>query len=248
MNTYFHINYEFDREAVHASIAEHVCDGEAGYICVADGVILAHVHIDPAYRDIINGGMFSVCDSSYVPLYLRWIYGLRYRQYAGSQIFKDIVKSKKYRMYFMGANRRTLDGLRQTLSKYNDAVGDMTFEELPFCGVEDFDYSAIARRVEEDGAQIIWVALGAPKQEIFMHRLLPHLGSGVMIAVGAAFKFYSGVETPRAPKWAVDNHLEWVDRIIREPGKQLGRCMLIIRTLPGILFGEFRRKKIHNAF
>lgn len=47
----------------------------------------------------------------------------------------------------------------------------MTFYELPFCDVEDFDYQNIAQMIEKDKAEIIWIALGAPKQEIFMNRL-----------------------------------------------------------------------------
>lgn len=42
----------------------------------------------------------------------------------------------------------------------------MTFLELPFRKVEEFDYEGIAKTIEADGADIIWVALGAPKQEI----------------------------------------------------------------------------------
>ena len=50
-----------------------------------------------------------------------------------------------------------------------------------------------------------------------MDRLKPHLKRGVMIAVGAVFKFYSGVEARRAPKWIIKWHLEFVYRIFREP-------------------------------
>ena len=42
----------------------------------------------------------------------------------------------------------------------------MTFYELPFCKVTEFDYPAIAEMIEKDGADIVWIALGAPKQEI----------------------------------------------------------------------------------
>ena len=61
---------------------------------------------------------------------------------------------------------------------------------------------------------IIWVALGAPKQEIFMNRLKPHLKKGVAIAIGAAFNFYSGMaDAPqRCPEWMRKCHLEFVHR------------------------------------
>ena len=95
-----------------------------------------------------------------------------------------------------------------------------------------------------DGADIVWVALGAPKQEIFMARLKPHLGHGVMIAVGAAFKFFSGQGERRAPQWMLRHHLEFAYRIYSQPRKQLRRCGLIVATLPSLLFHEWRRKKV----
>lgn len=243
MATYFNIDYEFDPENVHRRIRERTASGMPGYVCVADGVILDRVNRDPEYRTVVDGSMFSLCDSSFVPLYIRWIYGRRYNQYCGSQIFRDIVASGKYRMAFLGTSEKTLRGLRDNLSRLNPAVGSMLFHELPFRDVDGFDYPAIARMVDADGADIIWIALGAPKQEIFMHRLEPHLSRGVMIAVGAAFKFFSGQDVKRAPEWMVRRHLEFVYRILSEPKKQTRRCAWIIRTLPGLLLQEYRRKR-----
>lgn len=242
MNTYFNIRYEFDKKLVWNRIALQVKEGTPDYICVADGVILNIANRKPEYLKVINGGMFSICDSGYVPLYLKWIYGMRYEQYCGAQIFNDIVSSQKYRMMFMGTSQRTLDGLKNSIKVWNPDVLTMIFYELPFCNVDEFDYEDIARRVEESEADIIWVALGAPKQEIFMSKLKPHLKRGVMIAVGAAFKFYSGTDEKRAPQWMVKVHLEWVYRILCSPRKQLKRCSMILLTLPRLLMEEMRRK------
>lgn len=243
MKTYFNINYEFDKAQVHRSIEAQLKSGRPGYICVADGVILDNANKNPEYLGVVNGSMFSICDSSYVPLYIKWLYGERYEQYCGSQIFEDIVRSRKYRMIFMGTSQQTLDGLKANLTEMNPDVAGMQFIELPFRKVGDFDYAGIAETVEKDGAQIIWVALGAPKQEYFMSMLQPHLKSGVMIAVGAAFKFFSGVEARRAPEWMVRMHLEFVYRIFCEPKKQLKRCWGIVSTLPKLLWQESRRKR-----
>ena len=72
MQTYFNIRYEFDKELVGTRIAQQVTKKEADYICVADGVILNVANRNSNYLKIVNGGMFSICDSSYVPLYIRW--------------------------------------------------------------------------------------------------------------------------------------------------------------------------------
>ena len=247
MDIFFNINYEMDCAKVHSAIECVVRQGKADYICVADGVILNTANCNPEYLKVVNGGMFSICDSSYVPLYIRWIYGKRYEQYCGSQIFMDIIRSHKYRMIFMGTSQAILDGLKANLQKENPDVVQMQFVELPFRQVEEFDYPGIARIIETDGADIIWIALGAPKQEIFMSKLKPHLHRGVLIAVGAAFKFFSGTDTRRAPQWMIDRHLEFLHRIYTEPKKQLRRCFGILSALPSILYHEWRRKRSRTS-
>lgn len=242
MEQYFKINYEFDKDQIHNAIADHILQGKANYICVADGVIANIVHRNPEYMKIVNGGMFSICDSSYVPLYIKMLYNKNYQQYCGSQIFEDIIRSRKYRMFFLGTQQKILNALKKNLMKWNSDVENMTFHELPFCKISEFDYSVIAKIIEEDGADIIWVALGAPKQEFFMNRLKPYLHHGVMIAVGAAFKFFSGIDEKRAPQWMLSSHLEFVYRILLDPKKQLKRCGWIVMTLPGMLYTEWRRK------
>ena len=239
MNTYFNIKYELDKKEVHRAIETT----KKGYICVADGVVLNTANRDKEYLNVVNSGMFAICDSSWVPLYLKSIYGIKYEQYCGAEIFKDIVSSRKYRMIFMGTQQATLDALQKELQVMNPDVKDMKFVELPFRDVDGFDYHEIAQMIKEDGAKIIWVALGAPKQEKFMNRLLPYLESGIMLGVGAVFKFYSGTDESRCPVWIQKNHLEFVYRIFQDPKKQLRRCFWIVATLPKLYFEELKRKK-----
>ena len=243
MEKFFDIRYEFNKEIVWQRIDSQIAQGKPDYICVADGVVVNHVQRNPEYRRTVNNGMFAICDSGWVPLYLKWIYGIQRSQYCGPMIFKDVVSQGKYRMIFLGTDRRTLDSLRTRLVQLNPAVMEMTFCELPYRSVEEFDYPAIAKMIEADGSQIIWIALGAPKQDYFMMRLKPNLKHGVMIGVGAAFHFYSGIGEHRAPYWVVRMHLEFVYRIFQHPQKQLARCWGIVTSLPGMLLGEWKRKK-----
>lgn len=244
MEKYFNIRYEFDKSKVQECIAQKTTEQGAGYICVADANILQQVHNDLDYRKVVDGSMFSICDSSWVPIFVKRIYGIKHEHYCGSMIFKDIIEMKRYRQFFMGTSTEVLTALKGNLSKMDPAIESMTFYELPFCKVEDFDYPAIAEMVNRDNPDIIWVALGAPKQEIFMNKLNPYLNRGVQIAVGAAFKFYSGLEEKRAPAWMRNMHLEFVYRIYAEPKKQWARCKQIICTLPRIFREEKRRKKL----
>lgn len=243
MEKYFNIRYEFDKAVVQERVAQKMAEQGAGYICVADANILQQVHNDLDYREVVDGSMFSICDSSWVPIFVNRIYGIKHEHYCGSMIFKDIIEMKRYRQFFMGTSNKTLQALKRNLTEMDPAIKDMTFYELPYCKVEDFDYPSIAEMVNRDNPDIIWVALGAPKQEIFMSKLNPYLKRGVQIAVGAAFKFYSGLEEKRAPAWMRRMHLEFVYRIFAEPKKQWARCKQIICTLPQIFREEKKRKR-----
>lgn len=252
LETYFKIRYEFDRDQIHDKVNTRLQLPGSDYICVSDGVVLNSANRDDEYLDVVNGGMFSICDSSFVPLYLKWLYGIKREQYCGSQIFADYVyRLPKKRMIFLGGSQQVLDALQKKLANDRADILDMKFIELPFMPVERFDYKNIADTIESDGADIIWVALGAPKQEIFMSNLKPYLNHGVMMGVGAVFKFYSGLEAKRAPEWMVKHHMEFVYRIFSEPKKQLRRCSWIVATLPKLLFQEYKRKrqsqKLSNA-
>lgn len=241
METYFNIRYEFDKAQIHQRIDARLEEHGADYICVADGNILSVVNRDEKFRTIVNGGLFTICDSAYVPLFLRLIYGIDRNNYTGSDIFSDILTGGKHRMFFLGSSKEVLSELKKKLVLMNPDVEGMRFEELPFCNLDEFDYEEIAKTIEEDGSDIIWISLGAPKQEYFMHRLKPYLNRGVMIAIGAAFKFFSGLDEKRAPMWMRKHHLEFLYRLLSEPKKQIPRVYGFTVRLPIILFHEFKR-------
>ena len=107
METFFNIRYEFDRNTVHNRLRKTIQEKRPGYICVADGNILALVHRDADYRRTVDEAMFSICDSSWVPLFLRHLYGIRRSHYCGAQMFRDVVEGSSYRMAFLGGGRKS---------------------------------------------------------------------------------------------------------------------------------------------
>ena len=240
MQNYFNINYEFNKHEVHRAIAE----AQKGYICVADGTVMRIVHQDAEYRKAVNGALFSISDSSWTPVFLKKIYGINVEPYPGPKLFMDIIKMKKYNMFFMGSSNDILTPLKDELTKIDSRIAKMDFYELPFRKVEDFDYKGIAERINKLHPDVIWVALGAPKQELFMNRLHPYLDGGVQIAVGAAFKFYCGKSSQkRAPEWVSSFRLEFLYRMLQEPKKQWGRFFAYLKVLPEIYLDEKRKSK-----
>ncbi|MCL2651306.1 MAG: WecB/TagA/CpsF family glycosyltransferase [Candidatus Azobacteroides sp.] len=244
MEKYFGIPYEFDKSVVYETIDHIIQSGDKGYVCVADGVTLSMSQNYLLLKKVLDEADIVTCDSGWVPLFVRWIYGIQRKQLSGSELFSTILHKKKYKMMFLGTSNTILKPLRENISKIDSKILDMQFTALPFRPVEEFDYKGIATIINEENPDIVWVALGMPKQEIFMYHLRQYLNRGVCVGVGAAFKFFSGLSGHhRAPQWMIKYKIEWVYRIFSEPEKQIGRCWLIVKTVPGLLYREYKIKR-----
>jgi N-acetylglucosaminyldiphosphoundecaprenol N-acetyl-beta-D-mannosaminyltransferase len=83
----------------------------------------------------------------------------------------------------------------------------------------------VAAEIRASGADIVLVARGVPLQDTFIDRHLHHLGVKVAMGVGGLFDFVSG-RIHRAPRWMRDTGLEWVYRLIQEPGRMWRRYLV----------------------
>jgi len=97
----------------------------------------------------------------------------------------------------------------------------------PFRSLSAEEDAAEVEKINSSGADIIWVGLGAPKQENWMydHRDKVH---GVMIGVGAGFDYHAG-NIKRAPMWMQKLSLEWLYRLMQDP-KRLFKRYLVTNT------------------
>lgn len=93
----------------------------------------------------------------------------------------------------------------------------------PFRQLTKEEDDEIVRRINESGADFVWVALGAPKQEWWMYEHRDRIRA-LMLGVGAAFDFTAGT-TKRAPMWMQKLCLEWVFRILKNPKRMLPRYL-----------------------
>lgn len=241
MEEFFKILFEFDHLKVDSIIQDAVRAGGKGFVCVVEGNVVAVARDDSGYRNMVNSALVNICDSSYIALFYSWLRRKRIQPYIGGDLFFKFLGMRKYRHVFLGATSQVLDSLRKKLQEIDPRIAEDCFMPLPFRAAEEFDYPAIAREINILNPDVIWVSLGAPKQEKFMFYLLPHLDRGVMVGVGAVFDFHSGLgEINRAPEIVLKMKLEWLYRLCREPEKQWKKCRAFLRTLPGLLLMEIR--------
>jgi N-acetylglucosaminyldiphosphoundecaprenol N-acetyl-beta-D-mannosaminyltransferase len=242
MQKYFNINLEFNKEAIHYSISKVIESKAKGYICVVDGNVLATANKNKAYLTIVNNALINTCDGSSIALLAGLIHKKKFKTYTGPEIFVDYTQ-RKYRQYLLGNTKENLIRIKNKFQTLNYPADLFHFEPLPFSSVENFDYKGIAAKINEFQPDIIWVSLGAPKQEIFISKLYPYIDQGIMFAIGAAFNlFLEDENNQRSPLWMRNLHLEWLYRIGREPKRVGKRAFMYLILLPKLIITEIKNK------
>lgn len=241
---FFNIKLEFNKEKFDQIIDDAIKDGRTGYVCSIESNNLTVANTNLEFLNIVNGALINNCDGSVLAQILSYIYKEDLHPYIGADIFIRYIQKRKYRQFFLGNTPEVLTGLKNNLSKIDPKIQDMCFETLPFMNVNDFDYGNIAQMINTDNPDIIWVSLGAPKQEIFMNKLQPYLNRGIMFGFGAIFNFNSGTgDVKRAPKFMLKFHLEWLHRAFEQPQKNVPRYWNFIKNLPRLIKEEKKKCK-----
>lgn len=131
-------------------------------------------------------------------------------------------------IYLYGSTEPVLEQLATRLGQQYPGLKIAGHFSPPFRPLTEIEDAEICERIADSGAGVVFVSLGCPKQEKWMHA---HRGRipAVMIGVGAAFDYHAGTLS-RAPAWMRDNGLEWLHRLVSEP-RRLWRRYLVTNSL-----------------
>ena len=102
--------------------------------------------------------------------------------------------------------------------------------------------------INRSGAHILFLGVGAPKQEKWAFQRLPHLNVGPILCVGAAFSFAAGL-VHRAPRWVRDCGMEWAWRLGQEPLRLWRRYLMDDMKIFALAWREFQqvKRRLPNA-
>ena len=246
MNYYFNVSLEFNHQIFYNKIDETIMKKNKGYVCVVDANVLTIAQNDLQYRDVLNSSIVNTCDGSSIAFLASLIHKKKFRALNGPDIFAHYIE-KNYKQLLLGSAAEISNTIKNILESKNIDSSHLHVMPLPFLSVEDFNYLSIAKEINEINPDIIWVSLGAPKQELFMQKLMPYLARGVMFGIGAAFRFYLG--DFGMPKINIRGlKFIWLNRLFHEPKKVIKRAIPAILIIPRLYLEEkIRYKKLNNS-
>ncbi len=207
-----------------------VADQQSEYVCVRDvhGVKLA---VSNSRMLVIhrNAGMVT---PDGMPLV--WLAKIRAREEIGRVSGADLVdaicqsgEATGLRHYFYGGKPGVAEAMIKSLKAKYPALTVVGSYSPPFRPLTEEEDAEILHLINASGAQVVWVGLSTPKQELWMSEHVGRIRGATLLGVGAAFDFHSGA-VARAPKWMRSSGFEWVHRIVSEPRRLFPRYAKIV--------------------
>jgi N-acetylglucosaminyldiphosphoundecaprenol N-acetyl-beta-D-mannosaminyltransferase len=137
--------------------------------------------------------------------------------------------SQGYRHFLYGGAEGVPDLLSKNLQRLFPGLRIVGSFSPPFRPLTDEEDEEVVRMINKSNPDIVWVGLSTPKQERWMDEHVGRVTAPVLIGVGAAFDFHSGLKR-QAPRWMQRSGLEWLFRLATEP-RRLWRRYLVNNLL-----------------
>ncbi len=134
----------------------------------------------------------------------------------------DALQGRPQGLFLLGARPGVAEAVAAWVARTYPAAQVKGYHHGYF---SDAELPAVLESIRNSGAEILLVAFGAPRQDLWIAEHLPATGVRLAMGVGGLLDFYSG-RIPRAPQWVRELSLEWAYRLYQEPGRLWRRYVL----------------------
>lgn len=199
------------------------------YICVASVNLVMKSQSNQNLLKGVNKADLVTADG--MPLvWISKIYGAKNiaRVYGPTLMLKlcDLARKKHWNIFLLGGKEKQSQVLKQNLLKKFPNLNIVGHLDTPNRHIPIKQIQQIRQIINSSKADIVFVGLGCPWQELWMIENRKYLKPQVLIGVGAAFDFISGY-VKQAPVWIQNMGMEWLFRLFQEPGRLWQRYLVV---------------------
>ncbi len=185
-------------------------------------------HKRPDFRAVLRTADLSVPDGRWAARVAAKKMSCATHQVRGADLmsaFCELSCQQGYTNYFYGDTDEILTLASERLRQKHPGVKIVGAYSPPFRQLTPDEDAQVIEMINQANPDVLWVALGLPKQERWIVAHRDQLKTPVIVAVGAAIKFHSGKVVP-APRWASQVGLEWFWRLLHEPRTVWRRALI----------------------
>lgn len=226
-------------------------DGRSHYVCFCEGSLLSHVRTDSELVTALNHADLILPDGIAAMLLGR-IHGQWFpERIQGPRFMLEACResvARGTRHFLYGGTPDTLARLADNLKKKFPGLNIVGTHSPPFRELTGQEWAEIRETIGKTRPDLMWVALGSPRQEKWVAAQAGKIKVPVLLAVGAAFDFHAGTR-PWAPAWIRALGLEWIFRMATGGGKTFRRNLFrVFPCVAWLLLTEFVKNSLLVLF
>lgn len=213
---------------------------ERHYVCLTNPHSVMMCRRDPEMAAATAGSGLVLPDGVGIPLAARILGYEHHGRVTGPTLMLELCdkgRDRGLRHFFYGGAEGVPERLRDELVTTLPGLDVVGTYSPPFRELTAEEDRGEVERINATGADIVWIGLGAPKQEKWMAAHAARVEACAMIGVGAAFDFHSG-NVPWAPEWVRKGGVEWAYRLLHEPGRLWRRNLDSPRFLAAVIWSR----------
>lgn len=194
------------------------------------------LHATDQTRSIINRNI-GYCDGAGAVMALRKKGYTDVSKIAGCELWlriTDALSSKGKSFYLVGGKQEVIELTVEKLRREKDNINIVGFRN-GYIKTEE-EKQALIEDIAEKKPDVVFVAMGSPKQELLMEEMLER-HPAIYQGLGGSFDVYVG-RVKRAPQWWVNHNLEWLYRLLKEP-KRITRQIHLIGFFWNLHTGKY---------
>lgn len=232
------------REQALAMLESAIRDGGRHYFCFCEASLLSSALKNPQVAEVLNRATATFPDGIAVMM-LERLHGRRPPQRISGPSFLlwacEYGLARGWRHFFYGGAPGVAERLAENLQRRFPGLKVVGTFSPPFRELTAEEEAEVARRVR--GADLMWIALGSPRQELWAAQHCGKLDVPVLLPVGAAFDFHSGMR-PWAPAWVRRVGLEWAFRTVTGGTRTFRRNLRCVTVVGVYLLKETLRRAL----
>ena len=214
-------------------ILERVSQSKKTFVVTANAEIIMMGQSDDEYMEILNNAALVLPDGAGTVWAGRKLGYEVPERVAGYDLFLNLMTEAaqmKLKVFFFGSAPGVAEEAKQKCEILYPGVSIVGCRDGYF---KEEDNLAIVEEINNSGADLLFVALGAPKQEKWLAKFQDILKPSLLMGIGGSFDVVAG-KMERAPKWMQDASLEWLFRLYKQPSR-LGRMLVLPKFVIKVL-------------
>lgn len=234
-------SYQDALDAIAQSAKRH----QHGTVCFANVHMTVEAVKNPHFAQQVNSADWVVADGVPLTWAIQALYGQRQERITGLDFLPDLLQRAAQTglsVFFYGSTPEVLEATVSTCRQNYPGLIIAGVHSPPFRELTPEEDDDVVQLITASGAQLVFVALGCPRQEAWVNRMRNRIPA-ILLAIGGALPVLAG-QFNRAPRWMQQAGMEWFFRLAQEPRRLFRRYFVTNMLFTVYLMQNLLRKKL----